>query len=75
MKLLPPKTMALFIMHRLGSTVITDRIFVIHDGKIEEYGTHSELMQLGGIYAKMFDAQKQWYRRNGEEAVRNGCLC
>ena len=60
---------ALFITHRLGSTAITDRIFVIHDGKIKESGTHGELMQLGGIYAKMFDAQKQWYRRNGEEAV------
>ncbi len=60
---------ALFITHRLGSTAITDRIFVIHDGKMKESGTHSELMRLGGIYAKMFDAQKQWYRRNGEEAV------
>ena len=62
---------ALFITHRLGSTMITDRIFVIHGGKIEESGTHRELMQLDGIYANMFQAQKQWYTRNGKEDVGN----
>ena len=60
---------ALFITHRLGSTMITDRIFVINGGKIEEVGTHDELMQTDGIYSKMFHAQKQWYRK---EAGANG---
>ena len=54
---------ALFITHRLGSTMITDRIFVIRDGRIAETGTHEELMETGGIYATMFQAQKQWYRQ------------
>jgi ATP-binding cassette subfamily B protein len=68
---------AIFITHRLGSTMITDNIFVIHDGKIIESGTHNELIQTGGIYAQMFNAQKQWYQRNttgkgnGKEAVVN----
>jgi len=62
---------ALFITHRLGSTMITDRIFVIHDGKIAEAGTHDELMQMDGIYSRMFNAQKQWYQRNGKEGVVN----
>ena len=57
---------ALFITHRLGSTMITDRIFVISDGKIKESGTHDALMAAGGIYAEMFNAQKQWYNRDGE---------
>jgi ATP-binding cassette subfamily B protein len=57
---------AMFITHRLGSTMITDRIFVIHGGKIEETGTHEELMQTGGIYAEMFNAQKQWYKHDGD---------
>jgi len=64
---------AIFITHRLGSTMITDRIFVIHDGKIAEAGTHEELMQKDGIYSRMFNAQKQWYQRDGKgkEAVVN----
>jgi len=66
------KKTALFITHRLGSTMITDRIFVIHGGKIEEVGTHDELMKADGIYSKMFNAQKQWYKHDGEEAAANG---
>jgi ATP-binding cassette subfamily B protein len=63
---------AIFVTHRLGSTMITDRIFVIHGGKIEEVGTHDELMQTDGIYSRMFNAQKQWYQKdNGEEAAVN----
>ena len=60
---------AIFITHRLGSTMITDRIFVIHGGKIEEAGTHDELMKTDGIYSRMFNAQKQWYKHDGEEAA------
>lgn len=52
---------ALFITHRLGSTMITERIFVISDGKIKEAGSHNALMEANGIYAEMFNAQKQWY--------------
>lgn len=64
---------AIFITHRLGSTMITDRIFVIHDGKIAESGSHEELMQKGGIYSRMFNAQKQWYQKDHqvEEAAVN----
>jgi ATP-binding cassette subfamily B protein len=75
---------ALFITHRLGSTMITDRILVISGGKIEESGTHGELMRTGGMYSRMFNAQKQWYDHPGaprhpsargndkEEGVFNG---
>ena len=52
---------AIFITHRLGSTTITDRIFVISDGRITQSGSHNELMKQGGIYADMFSSQKQWY--------------
>jgi ATP-binding cassette subfamily B protein len=58
---------AIFITHRLGSTMITDRIFVISGGNIKEVGTHDELMKMDGIYSRMFKAQKQWYQKNGEE--------
>ena len=57
---------ALFVTHRLGSTLITDKIFVIHNGKIEEIGTHDELMKTDGIYSRMFNAQKQWYKHDSQ---------
>ena len=51
----------IFITHRLASTMITDRILVISDGKIAENGPHEALVKTGGIYAEMYEAQKQWY--------------
>lgn len=63
---------ALFITHRLASTMITDRIFVIQDGRIAEEGTHEALMESDGIYARMFQSQKQWYRHDGEGQPQAG---
>jgi len=51
----------IFISHRLGSTKLADEILVIDGGKISERGTHDELMETGGDYAEMFQAQVQWY--------------
>lgn len=52
---------SIFVTHRLGSTAITDRIFVLSHGNIVQTGSHDELIAEGGIYADMFEAQKQWY--------------
>ncbi len=52
---------AIFITHRLASTMITDRILVIQDGVVTQEGVHEQLMTEGGLYADMFNAQKQWY--------------
>ena len=57
---------SIFITHRLGSTMITDRILVLSRGHIVEEGTHQGLMDLGGIYADMFQSQKKWYVSEGE---------
>jgi ATP-binding cassette subfamily B protein len=59
---------AIFITHRLGSTMITDRILVISGGRVTQSGSHDELMAQGGLYADMFQSQKQWYIKNGEGA-------
>ena len=53
---------SLFISHRLASTRFCDRILFLKDGKIAEEGTHSELIALGGEYAKLFEIQSCWYR-------------
>ncbi|MDE5804456.1 MAG: ABC transporter ATP-binding protein/permease [Lachnospiraceae bacterium] len=53
---------AVYISHRLSSCKFCDRIAVFSDGRVAEYGTHDELLKLGGIYAEMFAAQAQYYR-------------
>ncbi|MCL2557428.1 MAG: ABC transporter ATP-binding protein/permease [Treponema sp.] len=58
----------LFVTHRLGSTAVMDNIVVIANGEVAESGAHEELLQSGGIYAKMYAAQKKWYEgKNGSE--------
>lgn len=52
----------LFISHRLGSTKLADRICVLDGGRVAEEGTHEQLLEKGGIYAEMYEAQRSWYR-------------
>ena len=54
---------AFYISHRLSSCKFCDKIAVFSDGKIAEYGNHDKLVSIvDGIYAKMFEAQAQYYR-------------
>lgn len=52
----------IFISHRLGSTKLADEILVIGDGRVLERGTHRQLMDLGGVYANMYESQRSWYK-------------
>lgn len=52
---------AVFISHRLASTKFCDKIMFLDNGKIAEFGTHEELMKLGGKYKEMFEIQSQYY--------------
>ena len=53
---------SVFISHRLASTRFCDRILFIQDGGIAEEGTHEELLQKGGAYAKLFNVQARYYQ-------------
>ena len=47
----------LVIAHRLATVLKADRILVMDDGKVVEEGTHTELVNQGGIYAKLAKLQ------------------
>ena len=54
---------SVFISHRLSSTQFCDRVVYLENGKILEDGTHQQLMQQGGQYAKMFEYQAYYYQK------------
>lgn len=58
---------SVYISHRLASTRFCDRIILIQDGKIIEEGSHEELMERGGSYAKLFEIQSKYYREGEME--------
>jgi ATP-binding cassette subfamily B protein len=49
----------LVIAHRLSTVVGADEIIVIDRGVIAERGTHAELLAKGGLYAGMWNRQRQ----------------
>ena len=52
----------LVISHRFSTVRIADRIAVVNDGRVQELGTHEELLALGGRYAHLFELQAAGYR-------------
>lgn len=47
----------IFISHRVSTVRNADRIAVLHDGEIVEYGTHDELIELNGYYTELYNKQ------------------
>lgn len=54
--------LAIFISHRLSSCRFSDGIIYLEDGKVSEFGSHSELMNLKGEYASLFNLQASKYQ-------------
>ncbi|MDH7462034.1 ABC transporter ATP-binding protein [Chitinophagaceae bacterium 26-R-25] len=48
---------AIVIAHRLSTIRKADKIIVLDKGEIKEMGTHDELLNLGGFYAKLHSLQ------------------
>lgn len=44
----------IMIAHRLSTVVGADKIIVLDSGRVEEEGTHAQLVSAGGLYAKMW---------------------
>lgn len=45
------------IAHRLSTIVGADAIIVMHHGEVVEQGTHAELLDIGGLYARLWRLQ------------------
>lgn len=55
-KLMEGRT-TIMVAHRLSTIQHADKIIVMHKGEIRESGSHQELLQLGGMYKKLYDLQ------------------
>jgi subfamily B ATP-binding cassette protein MsbA len=56
---------SIVIAHRLATVRRADVIFVIDEGRVVEQGTHQELLDQGGLYARLYELQF----RNEEESA------
>lgn len=51
----------IFISHRLSTTRIADKIYMLENGQIIEEGSHEELLTMAGKYAQMWKVQAGQY--------------
>jgi ATP-binding cassette subfamily B protein len=56
------------IAHRLSTVIAADEIIVLKDGEIAERGTHQAMLRAGGLYAAMWDRQRE--ATEAEERLR-----
>lgn len=62
----------ILISHRITTLMGADQILVLNHGKVEELGTHVQLLQKGGIYRKIYEIQMSGDDRNRAENKVSG---
>ena len=66
---------AVLVSHRFSTVRLADRIYVLEHGRVVESGNHRELLDLGGIYARLYSAQAARYQdkpNSTAESPRHG---
>ena len=61
------RSTTILISHRFSTVRHADRICVLEQGRVIEFGTHDELMRAGGRYRTMFDLQAQRFNAAEDE--------
>jgi ATP-binding cassette subfamily B protein len=59
---LPKDRTVLLISHRFSTVRQADKICVVKDGRLAEYGSHQELLKKKGTYARLFSLQAKSYQ-------------
>jgi ATP-binding cassette subfamily B protein len=47
----------IIISHRISTLMHSDYILILQDGKVEDFGTHGELIEREGTYKRIYDLQ------------------
>jgi ATP-binding cassette subfamily B protein len=63
---------AVLISHRFSTVRMADYIYVLDHGRVAESGTHQELLNLGGLYARLYSAQAARYQETGDGGQGTG---
>lgn len=59
----------ILISHRLSAIMMVDAVVLLRDGRVLELGSHAELMQQDGEYAKLYRLQAEKYLSAGGNAA------
>ncbi|KAI9731456.1 MAG: Iron-sulfur clusters transporter atm1, mitochondrial [Claussenomyces sp. TS43310] len=62
---------SVFVAHRLRTIYDSDKIIVLKEGKVAESGTHSQLIDTGGLYSELWSAQETLFTDGGREREVN----
>lgn len=58
----------LYVCHKMSLAVQSDRVILLEQGRIAEQGPPAQLLQAGGLYARLYQLQAEDYQRDGRAA-------
>ena len=62
----------ILVSHRFSTVYRADRIYIMDKGSMVESGTHAELMELDGVYRRMYEVQARAFRTGVARSASEG---